>query len=130
MNSKEILFLYELLMEREERGFLQAILEDPTSLATRNAYHDFLLDKGRPKSAELILDLRFTPTKGTVLDDPVTSWAMSSLSSGSVMIQTPPIGPNTVLSPRLRRSIGQPGMSTSGAMWGDSTIGSVDIGDK
>ncbi len=83
MDSNEMLFLYELLMEREERGFLQAVQKDPTDLATRAAYHDFLLDKGRPQSAELILDLKFVPSKGTWFNEPARP---TTLTSGSIAV--------------------------------------------
>lgn len=52
-NQFEI-FLLEAIINREERGLLQALQENPDDKATKAAYVDFLLDTGRPQSAELV----------------------------------------------------------------------------
>lgn len=52
--SKQLTFLYELLMNLEERSLLASLQETPADVSTRNAYTDFLRDKGRVQSAEMV----------------------------------------------------------------------------
>jgi uncharacterized protein (TIGR02996 family) len=53
-------FLLELLATPAELGFVLTLHEDPKDPAARAAYHDWLLEQGRVKSAQVVLE-GYTP---------------------------------------------------------------------
>ncbi len=57
MNSiLDLVHLLELLMSPTERVFVFELKANPEDQLNRNAYHDWLLDQGRPMHAEQIKD--------------------------------------------------------------------------
>lgn len=93
-NGNELVFLYELIMGDEEKGFFTSLLEDPKNKATRNAYSDWLLEKGRTESSELVKKGHTPGGMDSYSNNlPVSSGYYPSLLSGSLTI---PSGPTEI----------------------------------
>lgn len=80
MSHQELIFLLELLMSSEERQLLAVLRDDPGNLSARKIYTDYLLDRGRDQSAELV---RAGWTPAGVADGGLASEA---IASGSVCV--------------------------------------------
>ncbi len=63
MHSDDLLFLFELLMRRDELSLLADLRKNRDDVATKNAYIDYLRDDGREESAKL-LEKDYVPTLG------------------------------------------------------------------
>lgn len=115
-NGNELLFLYELLMGDEEKGFFTSLLEDPKNKATRNAYSDWLLEKGRTESSELV---KKGHTPGGMdsysNNSPLSSGYYPPLLSGSLTI---PSEPSEVGSWPPHIDVTVPGFVMSGSIGG------------
>lgn len=69
MDEKQLTFLLELLMTRDERLRLAELRENPRDELTRNEYVDFLLEQGRDASAELMRKSPWLPVGAVHLTD-------------------------------------------------------------